>query len=178
MEKTFIARPYAKAIFDIAVSTNSLKEWDEALLILEDFSRHPDVVTLYENPTVDDMEVVNLLQSLLGNKIKDTQKNFIELLIHNRRLKSLKTISKVYTRLLNEYMSVSHVEVISSVELSGDMKKRLQEKLQKKLQCKQVELDCVIDETIIGGLIVKIDDQVIDGSVKNKISHLTKHMLN
>ncbi len=178
MEKTFVARPYAKAIFDIAVDTNTLEDWDKALLVLENFSTHPDVIALYENPTIDNQEIVGLLKYLLGSNVTDEQKNFIKLLIYNKRLKSLKTISKVYTELLNEHMSIDDVDVISSMELSDDMKKNLQDKLKKKLNLNQVKLNCIIDEDIIGGLVVRVGDHVVDGSIKNNLRQLTTYVLN
>jgi F-type H+-transporting ATPase subunit delta len=178
MEKRFVARPYAKAIFDIAKETNTLEEWDSLLLALEDFSRNKDVVALYENPTIDNKELIDLLQTMLGDKATEEQKNFIKILIDNNRLKSLKTISKVFTTMLNEHMDIYDVDVTSSIELTSNMKSLLQEKLQKKLNVKQVRINSIIDKTIIGGLVIRMGDHVIDGSIKNKINQIKEHLLN
>lgn len=178
MEKKFVARPYAKAIFDLALESNTLDEWLVALKILEDFSKHKEVVTLYDDPTIDNQEVIMLLQMLIKEYANEQQQNFIKLLIENKRLKSLTTISKVYAELVSEHLNSSTVEVISFRKLTDSEKKDISVKLKKKLNIQDVKLNCKVDKGLLGGLIIKIGDHVIDGTIKNKIKQAQKHLLN
>ena len=105
-------------------------------------------------------------------KIRD----FLKILIEKKRFKELEGIVAAYQEELDKINNLQRVEVISAVELDDNSKQRIIEKLQKRLQ-KNVIAQWQTDEEIIGGLVVKINDDVIDSSLKNKLENLSKNII-
>ncbi len=125
MEKRFVARPYAKAIFDMAIQNNELQKWQDFLYAIAELSGQKDVMSLYNNPNVSENELERFLMDSLKKESFEQSNNLVKLLVKNKRLKSIKTIVKVYDEMMREHESIGYVDLISCVELSKDTKEVL-----------------------------------------------------
>ena len=102
--------------------------------------------------------------------------NFLKILIDKKRFQEFSQIRAAYINKLNKINNIQPVSVTSAVELTDEQKKNIIGKLEEKLK-KQVQPLWNIDENIIAGLVVKINDDVIDTSLKNKINKISKELL-
>lgn len=177
MEKKYVARPYAKAIFEIAITHNRLDEWSKFLQILQDLCAQSAIINIYENPTINNQEVIDVIIKALTGVSDQMQLNFVKVLIDANRLKSLRTIIKVFNTLVSEHLHTKDVEVITYSELSPALTKALLVKLQDKLGISDVKLKCTVEPKILGGIIIKLGDYVIDGSVISKIHNMYNKLL-
>lgn len=100
--------------------------------------------------------------------------NFTELLVKNRKLKLAKKIIDQFSQIYNKQHGIVRVEVISARKLSEETTKEIKEFIKKKYKAEKVELVILVDENLKGGMILKIGDEVLDGSVAGKISELKK----
>lgn len=167
-----IARPYAKAVFDLAQEANAFDAWSAALEQLAVISNDADFSALVSDPRVDGEKVAELLTDLAKDSLPSGGANLIKLLVQNDRLDSLVDINQQYTDLVAKAKALVNAEVITAKPLTDDQKSSLAAALEKRLGLK-VELAETVDADLIGGAIIKAGDMVIDGSAKGRIEKLT-----
>ena len=139
-------------------------------------SQSKDLVQVMENPAIDDKTKYEIIDSVFSGQINNKIINFLKVLIDKKRFNELDNIIKAYSDELDKINNIKRVEVVSAVELTDEQIKKLTEKLQNKLQ-KNIIISREINKDIIGGLVIKIDDDVIDNSLKNKLESLSKNII-
>ena len=169
--KTTLARPYATAAFNMALQKKALAAWDamlqSAALLVED----KRVCLLLSDPSVTKQKLADFSCSVLSSVLDTEKRNFIRLLAENNRLPILPDIATLFTAYRAAEEKTLTVQVMSAVALDESYKKKLAAALTKRWQ-KQVSLQCTVDLSLLGGIIVKAGDDVIDGSVHGKLNRL------
>ncbi len=171
-----IARPYAKAVFDLAQETNAFDAWTSALEHLAAISNDADFGALVSDPRVADSKVTELLTDLTKGSLPDGGANLVNLLVQNDRLDSLNDINALYVDLVAKANALVNAEVLTAMPLTDDQKSSLAAALEKRLGLK-VELQETVDAELIGGAVIKAGDLVIDGSAKGRIEKLTSALM-
>lgn len=171
-----IARPYAKAVFDLAQESDAFNTWTVALEQLAVISNDADFSTLVSDPRVDGAKVAELLTDLAKDSLPEGGANLIKLLVQNDRLESLVDINQQYGDLVAKAKALVNAEVITAKPLTEDQKSSLAAALEKRLGLK-VELEETVDADLVGGAIIKAGDMVIDGSAKGRIEKLTTALM-
>jgi len=171
-----IARPYAKAVFDLAQETNAFDAWTAALEQLAVISNDADFSTLISDPRVEGSKVAELLTDLTKDSLPEGGVNFINLLVQNDRIESLADISQQFSELVAKAKALVNAQVITAKALTDDQKSSLASALETRLGLK-VELEETVDADLIGGAIIKAGDMVIDGSAKGRIEKLTNTLM-
>lgn len=173
MKQTILARRYAKAIFTVGQDKEKFEEYGEILSGLADlYVAHPEVVDALTNPLYP-MDVREKVMSgmIASMAVDEIMGNFLKLLVQKKRADILPEISEAYKTMVDEANNVSHGNVISAVELSDDLKANVQTVLEK-LTGKKVKLSTTVDPAIVGGIIAKVGDLVLDGSIKTQLAGL------
>jgi F-type H+-transporting ATPase subunit delta len=171
-----IARPYAKAVFDLAQEADAFNAWTTVLEQLAVISNDADFSALVSDPRVDGANVAELLIDLAKDSLPEGGANFINLLVLNDRIESLVDINQQYADLVAKAKALVNAEVITAKPLTDDQKSSLAAALEKRLGLK-VELEETVDADLVGGAIIKAGDMVIDGSAKGRIEKLTTALL-
>ena len=174
-ELTTLARPYAKAAFEYALGAKALNEWSATLTTLAAVVSNESVSELLSSPEKTAEQKSVLLAEICGDEIDSKSSAFINVLAENNRLGLLPTICEQYEILKSQQQKFSEVEVISAFALSDDVEKAIADKL-KTLLNNDVSLSTTVDKSILGGVIVRAGDTVIDGSVKGKLSKLAENL--
>lgn len=176
---TTIARPYAKAIFEIALASKQLAGWSSILTILTQAVSLPETVQFITNPLATGQDHLDLFLSLLKNlKVSvdpKLQQQFITVLVENKRLLLIPGICIQYELLRAEQEKTLTVSVSAYSELSKTQEQRLIETLTQRLQ-RQVSLEISIDKSLLGGALIKAGDLVIDGSVLGQLLKLASSL--
>ena len=170
-ERITIARPYAKAVFQLAQGQQRLPQWSEVLRLAASIVADRRVKALLGNPGVSAAQLVDLVTGAGGDAFDEPAGNFIATLAANRRLGFLPEIAARYEQMRADAERTVDVIVTSAVELSAEQQTRYTEALARRLG-RQVRLHCQIDATLLGGAVVRADDLVIDGSVRAGLSQL------
>ncbi len=169
-----IARPYAKAVFELASTQNKLSLWLDYLKILAAFVQNKDTIAFLTNPQsrVADHTAL-LLYGLSQSKLEviPEVKNFIQTIAHNKRLLILPEIQELYEIMREEAEKTIVVTVSSFLELTQSEQEQLKAALRTRLN-REVSLNLQIDKTLMGGAVIRADDLLIDGSVRGKITKL------
>ena len=173
-ELTTIARPYARAAFSFALDQDKgLVHWSKALLLLAALVEDEKVKRLLDNPRLTAEAQARTLADVCGDDMDANTGNFVRLLADNDRIKLLPAVSGMFEQLKANYEKTMKVNVTSAYEVSEDEKSRLAKALQKMLQ-KEIELETQVDKSLIGGVVIKAEDTVIDNSVRGKLGKLTR----
>lgn len=173
MKQIILARRYAKALFAVGKENDTLETYNEALQGVGTlFETTPEVVDALTNPLypVDTKEKVmaGIVQSSGVDKVMG---NFLTLLVQKKRAEILPEIAEEFQSMVDEEQNLSHGSVISAIELSDELQQKVQATLEN-LTGKKVELSTSVDPTIIGGIIAKVGDLVLDGSIKTQLASL------
>ncbi len=174
-EKATIARPYARAAFEHARSTNALGRWSELLALASQVVSDARVKPLLGNPHISVEQLVELVAGLAGERTGDDGRNFLRALAANRRLGTLPEIAVQFEVLRALVENVVDVEVIAAMEVNEAQARRLSQALRTRLG-RDVRLHTRIDAALIGGAIVRAGDLVIDGSLKGQLERLAAGM--
>lgn len=170
-----LARPYAKAAYLAAKDAQEVATWATALAQLAQWVKVKEVETIIKNPLIDKETLVTFLMQCA--KIDTPHiKNFLTLLAEYNRLSLLTDVYVIFTALQNDDEKILDAEFIAPFPVSDSNLEKIKSRLEQRFK-RNVRLTAHIDPTLIGGGIVRIKDQVIDGSLKSKLNDLSKHLL-
>ena len=167
------AKIYANALVGLNADKNSVI--NDLTQIIEVIEQSDDLRAILSNSSVNFNKKKEILSEIFGGKIDEKLINFLYILTEKNKINLLGEILKSFEQISAENSGISVVEIISATELNQDYKNRIIQKLEQKLG-KKVEPYWNIEPEIIGGLIFKIGDTVIDSSLKNKIENFSKVM--
>lgn len=172
------ARPYAKAVFQQAIADDCLEQWSLVLQRLSLITADSQINALYGDPNVTD----SIMQELLYNGLlaaahdavmglEDKLKNFLSLLLEKKRLPTARDISALYHQLLADYKSIVEVEVLSAMALSEEQQQSFYVALERRFASK-VSITFKEDQSLIGGVLIRSGNWVLDGSIRDKVARL------
>lgn len=166
------ARRYAQALFDLAAERGRQGEWQAQLRDATAAASEPSVALYLGLPRVPVEDKLDAVRQLLEG-YDPMVVNAVQLLTQRRALDALPDVAAAYDALLNESMGRVPVSVTSAVALSDPQRSRLSGELERVLRG-DVVLDLREDEGLLGGLIVQVGDQVIDGSVRTRLDSMRR----
>lgn len=173
-ELTTIARPYAKAAFDVAVEHNAVDTWAEMLTFAALVSENETMQPLLTG-SLASTKLAALFISVCGEQINEQGQNLIKVMAENGRLKVLPAVSELFAQYRNEWAKEVEADVVSAAELSSEQQQQISISLGKRL-ARKVKLNCSTDAALIASVIIKAGDLVIDGSVRGKLSRLSEKL--
>ena len=168
-----LARPYAVAAFMQADEEGRLGEWAEMLELLAAIARDPTMSGLIANPRVDRARLVDLFIDVCGIRLSDTGRNFVKVVGEYGRFALLPDISERFAEERAAREGRNHVHVTSAFKLSKSQRKTIVEAMEKRLGTK-VTLDCEVDNSLIGGVVIRAGDLVIDASLRGRLEQLAQ----
>jgi len=175
-EKSTIARPYAQAAFDLALDKGDLKFWSDMLQLIAAVASDDVMSDMISNPSIEREKVVEIIVDVCGDNIDGTAINFIKVLAENGRLNVATEIAQGYEEHRAEAEKTVEAEVTSAFPLSDTQITSVKDALKKRLG-REVNLVTKIDETIVGGAIIRAGDLVIDGSVSGQLEKLSNSLM-
>lgn len=174
-ESITLARPYAKASFEVALAAGELSTWSQSLKLLASVAANDIVRKTMLSPALTAAEQASMLIKLCGDELMPKAGNLIRLLAENKRLQLLPEISELFEALkANQEMTVD-VELSTAFELNKDVVKKITQALQTRLN-REIKLQTHVDRNLIGGAVIRAGDTVIDSSVRGKLTKLAEAM--
>ncbi len=170
---TTSSKNYAGALAEIAadniISYDGIK--NDLNTVSAIIKNSPDLKNVLENITIATEVKNSIIDEVFRNQVNDKIVNFLKILTNKNKFNDFEDIKSDFETIYNDVNNIKLVDVTSAVALSEDQKQRVVEKLQAKLN-KKIIANWLQDEDIIGGLIIKIDDNVINSSLKNRLEKL------
>ncbi|HEX7047293.1 MAG TPA: F0F1 ATP synthase subunit delta [Gammaproteobacteria bacterium] len=170
-----LARPYAKAAFELARDKGAFDQWQHALAALAEVARQEEVQILLKDPRVSTAQQVDVFIAAAGDALDQNAKNFVKVLAQYRRLEVLPEIEADFTQLRAIAENTVQAELRTAVEASDAQRQKIRAALKQRLG-RDIELRCVVDESLIGGAQIRAGDLVIDSSVSGKLERLANNV--
>lgn len=170
-EAITVARPYALASFDEARKLNDLKGWSDFLQNMAQAVVNPEISALISSPRVKRNQLEDLMLALSGDKTGAVQRNFIKLLVESQRLSLLPEITAIFETMRAEAEKSIDVVVTSAFDLSDAQKQKIVAAMKNRMG-REVRLNCEVDRALLGGIVIRAGDKVIDGSARTHLSEL------
>lgn len=172
-----LVRPYAKAVLDLAQESGEpLAQWQQRLDLLAAVVEYGPIRQALENPRQTSEQHRQLIIDAIGPELGPQGINLVRLLVENRRLLLAPQLASVYAALRTEAEGAADAEVVSAVALDEDQQRRIAESLARRLG-RRINLKTRVDETLVGGVIIRAGDLVIDGSVRSQLERLSRALV-
>jgi len=178
-----VARPYAKAVFDVAASSGALTEWSGFLKQCSSLLENSEIKALIKTPGLDKKLVAEvfyesaMLRFEEGDPNKEQFLNLIQTLSGNGRLNIMKELHKQYDHKKRESEKTTEVTLTTAAPADEKELKTITQALEKNLGNK-VDLIVIIDKSLIGGAVIQTGDHMIDGAVSTQLKSLTRFLIN
>ncbi len=178
MNEGKISVRYTRALFNLAKDENlqeTVKNDMEAILDL--FSSVAEFKLLIDDPVLKPSEKIKILKELFDTKLQKITVAFVELIVQNNRLNYLKSMALVYIDLYKKDKGIQSALLTTPVPVDEDIRNSMLKTIQKKLNLK-IELNEKVNESLIGGFVLRIGNQQIDASVSNQLEKIKKELIN
>lgn len=174
-ELATLARPYAAAVFKRAKETHATAKWSETLAFMSAVLNDENISVIVDNPKVNKERLSALMLDICQVQINQENENFLKLLVHNNRLSLLPSIAKLFEAFKAEDEGYVEVEVLTAYSLSKEAKQDFTATLEKTLG-KKIHMNVTVEKSLIGGVLVRAGDRVIDGSIRGRLQQLAKRL--
>lgn len=173
-----VATRYASALLDESVQQNVTEEvYQDLKLIEQTLEENRELLLMFRSPIVNSGIKKAAVRSIYDGKIQKLTSNFLSLLISKRRESSLPDIILAYFIEYNVLKRIKEVDLISAVPLSGELEALITKTLQKQFSGATLQIRTSVNEDLLGGIVVKVDDKVFDSSLQNKLKALKREIL-
>jgi F-type H+-transporting ATPase subunit delta len=170
-ELVTIARPYAEAVFRIALENKALPSWSERLSLLSAIAGDGQMRSCIGNPELSAAQKSELFKSLAGDALAGSEANLIDVLAANERLSALPEIANLFEKLKAGQEGVKEATIYSAFPINDRQLKALVEDLATRFNTR-LTAEVVVDQSLIGGVKIVVGDQVLDTSVRGKLESL------
>ena len=174
-ELTTAARPYAKAVFELAESSGALDTWSEQLSAMASIVSADGSAELLDNPKVNAAQKVDTFKELANGSLNDQSVNLLKSLGENNRFALLPDMASLFETMKSESQGEVEGEIIAAAAMSDTQESAIVTALEKRMG-RKVKLVTKIDETLLGGAVIRVGDLVIDGSLQGRFQSMKAAM--
>ena len=168
-------RRYAQAIFNLAKEENKLDEWADNLSTLAYTLEQGEVKNFLENPKTTRESKVAFVKNTLQSRVGPEALNLAQLLVRRERQALTGSIEREYTRMWNVLRGIEIAQVTTAVPMDAAEEAHIKESLSKMLG-KQITVEMKVDPELIGGMVARVGDTLLDGSVRTRLQNLRKQL--
>ncbi len=174
-ELATLARPYAAAVFKRSIETGTTEKWSKSLAFISAVLKDKEISVVVDNPKVSKSRLSALMLDICQEQVDEEGANFLKLLVQNNRLTLAPSISEQFEAYKAESEGYVDVEVTTAYAFSKEERQSFTSTLEKTLS-KKVHMNVTVDKSLIGGVLVRAGDRVIDGSIKGQLQQLAKRL--
>ncbi len=169
-----VAGTYGDALFELAVEenlTDSLME--EIQMVQTVLKENGDLEKILMHPEIPKQKKLQVIEEVFKGRISDALTGFLRIVVTKGRYKNLLDIFAYFIARVKEYKKIGVAEVTSAVPLTGEQKRRIEQKLLDTTRYKTMEIDYKVDESKIGGLMIRMGDRIVDSTLRSRLDRLT-----
>lgn len=171
-----IAKRYGTALFELAVESDKIATIEEEVIaVKQTLVEQNEIINIMNHPKITTDDTVKMVEDIYKGKISEELMGLIVLLVKKKRQTYMVDVFDAFLQLVKEHNNLVIANVTSVKELTDTQKDELVSNLKKTLN-KDIEVKVNVDESIIGGLIIRIGDKIIDNSIKGKMKRLSSEL--
>ena len=172
-----VSKTYGDALFAVALEENRMDEFFEAVKVVADILRTNDEFgKLMNHPKIIKEEKVKIVEEAFGNNVPKEIVGIMALMITKGRAEEMLSVFDYFIDLVKEEKKIGRAFVATAVELSADQKAKVEQKLLDTTKYETFEMNYSVDSSLIGGMVIRIGDRVVDSSIKTKLFELTREL--
>ncbi len=173
-----ISKTYGEALFELAVEEGKVDSFvEEIRTVREALAKNPQFDALMAHPKIPKDEKSALVSNVLKGRISDELAGFFKLLVEKDRYKDKDAILDFFQNKVKEVKGIGTAYVTTAEALREDQKWFVEQKLLTTTKYKQMEMHYAKDPSLIGGMVIRIGDRVVDSSIRTKLSDLHRQLL-
>jgi F-type H+-transporting ATPase subunit delta len=170
------ARRYAEAAFEVAMRDGSLERWRPQLDLAAGIAGDERALDVLANPSVPLERRTKALDDMLGERVSRPVRNLIQLMLRRGRIEQLPRVAAEFRRLDDVRQGITHAIATSATELTPDEVRALTARLEQSTGGR-ISLDTQVDPSLLGGLVVRVGDRLMDGSVRGRLERLRNQLI-
>lgn len=173
-----VSKTYGDALFELAVAenlTDSLLE--EIKMVQAVLKENEDFEKILMHPEIPKSEKIQVIENVFKGQTSDALTGFLRIVVTKGRYKDLPEIFAYFIARVKEYKKIGVAQVTSAVPVTDGQKAKIEKKLLDTTHYETMEIDYKVDESLIGGLMIRIGDRVVDSTIKSKLGKLTASLM-
>jgi F-type H+-transporting ATPase subunit delta len=172
-----VSTTYGDALFELAVEEQSLDSMlEEVRTVAEALRENEDLTTLMNHPKIDKENKIQLIEDIFKGQVSDELVGLIRMIVEKDHYKELPEVFAYFIDRVKEYRNIGTAYVTSAMELSDAQKAAVEKRLLDTTKYVQFEMHYQVDAGLIGGMVIRIGDRVVDSSIKTRIYDLTREL--
>jgi ATP synthase, F1 delta subunit len=172
-----VSKVYGDALFETAMEKDRLDVlYEEVGSLVPILESNPELTALLNNPRIVKEEKVSIIRQVFGGRVEEELMGFLSVVVEKDRQNDLLPIFAYFIQRVKEFKRIGTVSVSSAVELSEDQKARLKEKLLASTDYVMFEMNYQVDPSLIGGMVIRIGDRVVDSSIRTRLYEMKKEL--
>ncbi|MBQ6537731.1 MAG: ATP synthase F1 subunit delta [Eubacterium sp.] len=172
-----VSKVYGDALFEIAVEDNNLDGiWNEVRVISESLSANPDFLPTLKHPDMSMEKKQELVESIFKDKLSKDVMGLLDVMIRKNRIGELPSVLKYFDERAKEKKKIGVVEVKTPAPLSDADRKKVEARVLEVTDFASLEMNYKTDKSLLGGMVIRIGDQVLDNSIRSKLDSLSRQL--
>lgn len=173
-----VSKTYGDALFGLAVEENRVDEFAAEVEVIRNvLEENGDFEKVLAHPEISKEQKLQLVEMVFKGQVSDELTGFLRIVVTKDRYRDLKEIFTYFTAQVKEYKKIGVAQVTSAVELSADQKNKIEKKLLATTDYKEMEISYKVDESVIGGLLIRIGDRIVDSTIRSRLTALTGSLM-
>ena len=172
-----VSKTYGDALFAVALEENRMDEFFEAVKVVADILRtNEDFGKLMNHPMIMKEDKVKIVEETFGGNIPREIVGIMTLLVTKGHASEMISVFDYFINLVKEEKKIGKADVTTAVSLNDKQKAKVEQKLLDTTKYETFEMNYSVDESLIGGMVIRIGDRVVDSSIKTKLYDLTREL--
>lgn len=172
-----VSKVYGDALFETAMEKDRMDVlYEEIGSLVPVLEGNPELMALLNNPRIVKEEKVSIIHQVFGGRVEEELMGFLTIVVEKGRQNDLLPIFDYFIQRVKEFKRIGTVSVTSAVELSEEQKARLKEKLLASTDYVMFETSYQIDPALIGGMVIRIGDRVVDSSIRTRLYEMKREL--
>ncbi len=172
------AKVYGDGLFDLAMEKQEVDAFsDEVQALLAILKENAELSKLMGHPQISKDEKIQMVKDIFGGRIREELVGFLVLVVEKGRYGEIQAILDYFMDMVYEYKKIGRAKVTTAVPLREMQKKITRDRLLATTGYEQMEIDYQVDGALIGGMVIRIKDRVVDNSIRTRLDTLTKDLL-
>ncbi len=172
-----VSKVYGDALFSLAVEEGRLDQiWDETALVRETLRENPDFIAVICHPEMSGEKKLSALNSVFQGKLSDESMGFLNVLVKKGRFGEILPVLDYFDEKAKEYKKIGVVQVTTPTALTDSQKKQVEKRLLEVSDYESLEMHYQLDKELLGGMVIRMGDQVLDNSIRSKLDAMTRSL--
>lgn len=172
-----VSKTYGDALFETAVEEDRVDDFaQEAKGILEILRQNQDLSRLMDHPQIVKEEKLQVIEAIFQGKVSDEIIGLMRLLVAKNHFSEMEAVFSYFIEEVKEYKNIGTAYVVSPVALTEEQKKQVEARLLETTKYVSFEMHYDVDASLIGGMVIRIGDRVVDSSIKTKLYGLSREL--